>query len=243
MNIFLKYVFIFLLGSIIGWIIELIYRRILHSKWVNPGFLVGPYLPIYGFGLVLMNVIYLYFDEQGFSIIASVVAICLCMTLLELVSGLIFLKAGVKLWDYSDNKFNYKGIICPTYSLIWLLAALFYIYFIESKLNVALDWYSNNISFSYVTGFFSGILALDFVYSTKLYNRIKKFAKSNNINIIYEKLKIQIKEFQDTSMQKYSFITPFRQTRSLFDYLADYVKNNQLFGTDKPDVKKKEKKR
>ena len=54
MNMFLIFVFIFFIGSTFGYILELFFRRIVHGKWVNPGFLVGPYLPIYGFGGVFM---------------------------------------------------------------------------------------------------------------------------------------------------------------------------------------------
>lgn len=46
MTVFLQIVFIFYLGSTFGWTIELFFRRIVHKKWVNPGFLIGPYLPI-----------------------------------------------------------------------------------------------------------------------------------------------------------------------------------------------------
>ena len=44
----------------------------------------------------------------------------IAMTVIELIAGEIFIvKMHVKLWDYTGNKFNYKGIICPLYSLIW----------------------------------------------------------------------------------------------------------------------------
>ena len=51
MNIFLLYVFLFFIGSLFGWVLELFYRRPIEGRWMNPGFLTGPYLPIYGFGL------------------------------------------------------------------------------------------------------------------------------------------------------------------------------------------------
>lgn len=50
MNVFLTLAFLFFIGSIIGWLMELVFRKIISSgKWINPGFLVGPYLPLYGF--------------------------------------------------------------------------------------------------------------------------------------------------------------------------------------------------
>ena len=46
---------LFAIGSLIGWIIELFFRRFVsQKKWMNPGFLTGPYLPIYGFGVLVL---------------------------------------------------------------------------------------------------------------------------------------------------------------------------------------------
>ena len=56
-RIFLHLTFLFMVGSILGWVMELIFRRIVHKKWVNPGFLKGPYLPIYGIGLVILYIV------------------------------------------------------------------------------------------------------------------------------------------------------------------------------------------
>ena len=60
MNKLLVLLFLFSAGSVTGWVIELFFRRFLDpveskkKKWVNPGFFVGPYLPIYGSGLIVL---------------------------------------------------------------------------------------------------------------------------------------------------------------------------------------------
>ena len=56
MSIFLTLAFLFFMGSVLGWVLELFLRRFFsranpERKWINPGFLVGPYVPLYGFGL------------------------------------------------------------------------------------------------------------------------------------------------------------------------------------------------
>ena len=66
MNLVLDFIFIFYIGSTIGWILELFFRRIVHGFWVNPGSLIGPYLPIYGFGLCALTAIYLLFYNLSF---------------------------------------------------------------------------------------------------------------------------------------------------------------------------------
>ena len=51
--------FIFFIGSLAGWLLELIFRRFFSKanpsrKWINPGFLVVPYLPLYGISLCVV---------------------------------------------------------------------------------------------------------------------------------------------------------------------------------------------
>ena len=240
MSLFLIFVFIFYCGSSLGWIIELFFRRFAHGKWVNPGFLVGPYLPIYGFGLAMMTGIHVFLDNYDFHPIVAILLMGLCMTLLELIGGLIFLKAGVRLWDYRDRKFNYKGVICPTFTIIWTLAGALYYFVLATPVLNALEWFSNNLSFSYILGIFTGCIIIDFIYSTKLYKRIRKYAKTNNIDIMYEKLKLHIKEKQEERKEKYSFLLPFYQTKNLIEYLMGY--DEKAF-TERLKEKKKNRKK
>ena len=44
----------FIIYSVLGWIIESIYRSICERKIINTGFLKGPFCPIYGIGAIIM---------------------------------------------------------------------------------------------------------------------------------------------------------------------------------------------
>ena len=224
MNLFLQFIFIFYMGCTIGWILELFYRRLAHGKWINPGILIGPYLPIYGFGLTALTLIYLIFKDSTLNPIIIILLMGLLMTLIELVGGFIGLKNNVKLWDYSDRWGNYKGIICPLFSAIWTGAGALYYFILAPYVMHALDWYSKNLAFSYTLGIFTGCIVIDAVYSSKLYIKIRRYAKENNITVKYEQLKVHIKDVQKNAKEKYSFINPFKQSKPLKEYLANYKK-------------------
>ena len=225
MTYFLYFVFVFYIGSTVGYFLELFYRRWYHKKWVNPGLLIGPYLPIYGFGLCTLTLLYIVLSKYNVNFAVIILLMGLSMTLIEYIGGLMFLKIGVKLWDYSDLKFNYKGIICPQFTVIWLLLSAVFYYFVAKRIILAVYWFENNLSFSFILGLFFGIIIIDYIYSTKTYVKIRKFAKDNDLVVRYEEFKKYIKDIQDKNKEKYSFIFPFKQSKSLKEYFDSYKKS------------------
>ena len=158
---------LFVVGSLIGWIIELFFRRFVsQKKWMNPGFLMGPYLPIYGFGvLVLYGVsnLSLGIPNQVLDVIIHILIIGVGMTLIEFLAGLIFIKGfKVKLWDYSNRKGNIMGIICPSFSLIWLVVGSLYYFLLNPLLVEGISWISENLIYTYFVGAVIGAMAVDF---------------------------------------------------------------------------------
>ncbi len=240
MSIFLKYLFLFYIGSSLGWIIELIFRRIVHKKWVNPGFLIGPYLPIYGFGLCFLTLIYTMFN--GYSWWLNIILMGITMTILELIGGLCFLKDGVKLWDYSNMPLNYKGIICPTFSIIWTCVSALYYFFLASPTSKMIDWFSCNLSFSFVLGVFFGLIVIDYIKSTNVFLKLKKYAKENNFEIKYEELKLKIKEQKEKRQEKYHFFKFFENPKNIQEYLENYYKDKKKHNIFKINKRKKENK-
>ena len=169
-----------------------------------------------------LTIIYFIFQSQSINPIIIILLMGFVMTLIELIGGLISLKNKIRLWDYRDRWLNYKGIICPLFSVIWTIVGALYYYIIAENIINALDWFSENIAFSYILGIFTGLIIIDAFYSCKLYSKIKKYAKENNIIIKYEQLKVDIKEFQKSAREKCFFLNPFNQTKPLKNYLNLY---------------------
>lgn len=199
MTIFVKYTFLFATGSIAGWLIELFYRHYFSNpkvngkrKWINPGFLTGPYLPLYGFSsCVLYLLSELMYDKAigGFALktVLMLLIMSACVTAIEFIAGLIFIKGmKIKLWDYSGNRGNIAGIICPLYSFYWMLLGGIYYFVIYPYVMKSVEWLFDNIIFSYFVGMFLGVFLIDFARSTQLMIKIKQFAEDNGVVIIYE---------------------------------------------------------
>ena len=187
---------LFVIGSLIGWIIELFFRRFVsQKKWMNPGFLTGPYLPIYGFGvLVLYGVsnLSLGISNQPVDIIVHILVIGVGMTVVEFIAGLIFIKGlKVKLWDYSDRKGNIMGIICPSFSLIWLVVGSLYYFLLNPFLVEGISWISENLIYTYFVGMVMGAMAVDFAYSIHLATKLKEYKEIANLR--FEDFKKELK--------------------------------------------------
>jgi len=125
----LNILFSFSLFSIFGWMLEVSYRSVRDKRFVNPGLLKGPYLILYGTGaLILMGAVSLL---QGSQVSTKALAYFVVTTGFELGSGFIaqyFFQT--RLWDYSDQRFNYKGHICLKFSIYWILLAFAFEYFV-----------------------------------------------------------------------------------------------------------------
>ena len=230
MKFFLVITFLFFAGSIIGWGIELVFRRFVSKnnperKWINPGFLTGPYLPLYGFSLVilfLLTFIDVSFIENPY--LQKAVLFCLmalCITLFEYIAGMIFIVGmKIRLWDYSKNWGNIKGIICPQFTFYWWLLSATYYFFIHPQILEWLYWFVNHIEFSFVVGFFYGVFTIDVCYSLRIMTRIRRFARENEIIIHLTELQQQIRQKNDENKEKLHFwLTMKSEQLPLVDHL------------------------
>ncbi len=113
----IEWLFFFYFYCFFGWIFESTYVSLKSRKFVNRGFMRGPFLPIYGSGAIMMLVVSMPFQDNIF---LTYIAGCIGATALELVTGeLMEALFKVRYWDYSNQKFNYKGHICLSSTVAW----------------------------------------------------------------------------------------------------------------------------
>ena len=171
MGFFIKISSIFVIGCSFGWILEVIFRRFCRSanpegRWINPGYLKGPWLPIYGFGLIAL---YLLSGLEGLLPVGGalgklilIVIMTLSLTLIELIAGLIYVDLlKVDLWDYSGEWGNFRGLICPRFSLFWGIICAVYLLFIHRPLLSFTEWITIHSGFSIFSGIYLGLMLAD----------------------------------------------------------------------------------
>lgn len=130
---FMFYVWLFFLLSVFGWFWEGFLYLFKDDTYVNRGFLTGPWLPIYGMGGIMLEILFHRWRDRSFMIFVSSMILC---TVLEYSAGwYLELTWGVKWWDYSDMPMNLHGRICLLSSLlfglggmllVWVISPLFY---------------------------------------------------------------------------------------------------------------------
>lgn len=227
MKTFITLCLLFIVGGSCGWAIELFFRRFVHKKWVNPGFLAGPCLPLYGTGVVFLYIIcsldYSFIANEVWRAVFVIALITVVMTLVEYVTGLIFIVGlKVKLWDYSKRPGNIQGIICPLFTFFWGVIGAAYCLFVHPLLMKAVAWINLNEIYSFFIGMYYGILVIDIFYSFNVVNKIRAWAKEKNVTVKLEEFRLSVKLKAEQIKQKTNFLLSFKTKNSLNEELDEY---------------------
>lgn len=107
----------FIIYSFMGWILESVTKTIAQKKFVNSGFLYGPFCPIYGIGAVAM--IFILDSFKGHYILTFIVSFFVFSIWEYFVGWLLEKIFHTKYWDYSYYRFQIKGRVCLVNSLTW----------------------------------------------------------------------------------------------------------------------------
>jgi uncharacterized protein len=192
-----SYLLFFMVYAFIGWIIEVLYRSYNQKKFVNAGFLHGFFVPLYGFaGISIVSFDKVIVDENVF---LKLFLFGTIVTVIEYLTGYLSEKLfKLKLWDYSDSKFNLHGRICLSFSILWAIFTIIFIYFIHPVvLNVIVGLNESILSISaiIVVIYFNA----DFILSVAaVFNFTKKLEKlyadfslfdQNEIDILFKSFK------------------------------------------------------
>ena len=224
MDALLEYLFIFCLCATAGWCLEFVYRGIRHHKVINPGFLTGCCLPLYGVGgcilyfLSEMKLRGLPYDWMRHVIILLLGAVV--MTLIELIGGFIALKIfRVRLWDYSGEWANFYGLICPKFSVFWGLICALYHFVVYPFLHPFAVQVVEQPIMTLFIGIYAGIFLVDLSQSLRLMQRLKGYAKQLRTHINLDQIKTTALDYfkRETGARRRPFNFYGMVSRYIFD--------------------------
>ena len=118
-----QFLFIFFVYAFLGWCTEVSYAALVTGRFVNRGFLNGPWCPVYGFGVVIVLA---FLEPLKSNLLLLFLSSVVLTSALEWATGFVLEKIfHQRWWDYSDQPFNLNGYICLRFSIAWGLACLF----------------------------------------------------------------------------------------------------------------------
>jgi uncharacterized membrane protein len=143
MNNFWVLFLVFTIYSFLGWLTESIFCSVPEGKFINRGFLTGPFCPIYGIGAVVVITLLSPFKDNWAVLYFLGVAIT---TSLEYLTGYLLEKIfHTTYWDYSALRFNIKGRVCLQNSLLFGLMCLVGVVFIHPAVMYLADSIPDNL--------------------------------------------------------------------------------------------------
>lgn len=182
------YIFLFFIFCNIGWVQESVIESLYHRRWINRGFLRGPYIPIYGFGGMLLLFCSIPFRENGFLVYISGAIGC---TILEYFVGWLMETFFHKqFWDYSMMKFTYKNRISLLSSMFWGILSLFMAYVLSGILDLLLAALPTPVILVYsivMVVLMTGDAIISISQYVNFREELKKFSKERARQIITEK--------------------------------------------------------
>ncbi|MCH5349609.1 MAG: hypothetical protein J1E40_09815 [Oscillospiraceae bacterium] len=175
----------FIFWSFVGWCIEVCWMTLETGEYQNRGFLNMPICPIYGFGVLMVVIFFRPISHTFFPLFITTGLLC---TTFELLVGLGMEKLfGARWWDYSHEKFNYKGYICPKISILWGLGCVLVVRIVHPTVEMIIDHIPVKVGLGLIV-IWSVLIVIDLISSicavNKLNNRLKQIDEISKVMLL-----------------------------------------------------------
>ena len=186
--------FFFFVYCFFGWIIESTWVSAHQKRFVNRGFMHGPFIPIYGFGAMALLLV-------GTPLLKWPVAVffggMIAASILEYITGAVMEAVfKVRYWDYSQKKFNINGHVCLFNSLCWGFLACMLDYFVHKPILALSEWLtykSLNLIVMVVSVYFIVDLTLSFKAAFDMRDLIIKMEKAReDMRLMQKRLDVML---------------------------------------------------
>ena len=166
---------LFLIYSFAGWLIETVGVFIKYKKFINRGFLLGPYCPIYGTGVVLITLLLSKYSDDIFALFFLATTLC---GILEYFTSYIMEKIfKARWWDYSKMRFNINGRICLETLILFGFAGIIILHYLNPFL-ISFITKIPGITMHIASGILFFLFITDCIISFKIINSVKSIKVS-----------------------------------------------------------------
>ncbi len=188
-NNFYKLFWIFLIGCIVGVIIEVIWCFARYGRIESrQGLVYGPFNLVYGVGALIMTLAMSPLRKKNPVWIILAGALIggifeyLCSYIQEYFTGTIS-------WDYTGHYFNLNGRVSLLYSLFWGILALFWCKLACPKLSLLIEKIPNKIGIILTWVLFAFMILNTVVSATAVYRmheRKKNVPPKNSVEVFFD---------------------------------------------------------
>ncbi len=219
------YHFLFFFGvSVLGWLVETTYCSIRARKLnLNRGFLIGPYIPLYGCGGLLC----LWFLNRYYSdpLVVFILAFVGFSSLEYFTSYLMEKLFNARWWDYSNIKYNINGRIVLSNSFLFGIMGLLFIYLVNPFYSSLLEGIPEGV-LEIISVLCFLVFLTDFIVSFVIIYRLKSTTRKlkDSTNEISEQVK---EELQKNSFLKKRLLDAFPKLQTHYgDKIIDYLRKS-----------------
>ncbi len=125
----------FFIFCLVGWLWEVSLGLITTGTFVNRGMLHGPWLPIYGSGVVMIATLLYRFRKKP--ALEAVLVVLLCGFVEYMTSYVTELSTGMRWWDYTGYFLNLNGRICGEGLAVFAVGGMAAVYFLVPLIDAA----------------------------------------------------------------------------------------------------------
>lgn len=206
-NEFFKIFIIFMIGSMIGYVVEMIVALVQNGHFVSrQGLLYGPFTPVYGIGILVYYVFFTFVKTRDkkwvflFSMVIGGITEYLCSYVQEKVFGTVS-------WDYSQWLFNINGRTTLVHCTYWGFAGLLYVSFIEPlipKIEEFIKSHKVKIMATSVAVFMIFNVTISSMAAIRQKERVENIPAQGNVDVFLDNMYPD--EFMDTVFENKKYI-------------------------------------
>lgn len=128
-------IYVFAICSILGYLVEVGYVFLVVGRVVNRGMLYGPYCPIYGFGGLIMYLLFYNLKKDKKYIPYAFFSASIVLGTFELLCGLGFKYIfNIEMWNYSGKFLEILNYTTVPILIGWGILGTIYVFFIHPLL-------------------------------------------------------------------------------------------------------------